>query len=126
VSLFLVELRGPRRSPLPLSDEQHVELVDAIGDRLHQLTGGAARLYRYHLPNQFALVGLNLDFDAAPYFLLRILETIGSRAWTVEGETTFPEPLVGFSSDHDGDATAMIHAAERMLAAQTISPVEDA
>jgi hypothetical protein len=120
VSLFLVELRGYARQPLALNDDRQRQLVETVADRLHLLTSGAARLYRYQLANQFALIGANLGYDAAPYFLLRILETIGGQAWSVDAETVLPEALVGFSSSHDGDAETMIDRAESMLAVQTM------
>lgn len=119
VSLFLVELRGFGRRPLSLSHDHQAELVEKICDRLFTLTSGAAKLYRYQLANQFALVGANLGYDAAPYFLLRILETIGGEAWSVRGETVLPEAVVGFSSSRDGDVEVMIDRAESMLAMQT-------
>jgi hypothetical protein len=119
VSLFLVELRGIGRRPLSLSHDQEADLVEKICDRLFTLTSGAAKLYRYQLANQFALVGANLGYEAAPYFLLRILETIGGEAWSVRGETVLPEAVVGFSSSRDGDVEVMIDRAEAMLAVQT-------
>jgi hypothetical protein len=119
VSLFLVELRGIGRRRLSLSHDREAELVEKICDRLFTLTSGAAKLYRYQLANQFALVGANLGYDAAPYFLLRILETIGGEAWSVSGETVLPEAVVGFASSRDGDVEVMIDRAETMLAVQT-------
>ncbi|MFW5828031.1 MAG: GAF domain-containing protein [Alkalispirochaeta sp.] len=123
VSLFLVELRGYARQPLTLTHDRQRRLVETVCERLYLLTSGAARLYRYQLANQFALVGANLGYDAAPYFLLRILETIGGEAWSVEAETILPEALVGFASTHDGGAEAMIDRAEAMLAVQTVDDV---
>ncbi|MFW5695123.1 MAG: GAF domain-containing protein [Alkalispirochaeta sp.] len=119
VSLFIVELRGYARQPLTLSHDRQRRLVETICNRLYLLTSGAARLYRYQLANQFVLVGANLRYDAAPYFLLRILETIGGDAWSVDAETILPEALVGFSSSHDGSPEVMIDRAEAMLAVQT-------
>ncbi|MFO8044232.1 MAG: GAF domain-containing protein, partial [Alkalispirochaeta sp.] len=116
VSLFIVELRGYARQPLTLSHDRQRQLVETVCDRLYLLTSGAARFYRYQLANQFALVGANLGYDAAPYFLLRILETIGGQAWSVDAETVLPEPLVGFSSSNDGDPEVMVDRAEAMLA----------
>lgn len=120
VSLFIVELRGYARHPLALSHDKQRQLVETVCDRLYLLTSGAARLYRYQLASQFVLVGANLGYDAAPYFLLRILETIGGEAWSVEAETILPEALVGFASTHDGGAEVMIDRAEAMLAVQTV------
>ncbi len=120
VSLFIVELRGYARQPLTLSHDRQRQLVETVCDRLYLLTSGAARFYRYQLANQFALVGANLGYDAAPYFLLRILETIGGQAWSVDAETVLPEPLVGFSSSNDGDPEVMVDRAEAMLAMQTV------
>lgn len=119
VSLFLVELRGFQRRPLSLSEDDQARLLDVIAERLHGLTSGAARLYRYQLANQFVLLGANLGYDASPYFLLRILETIGGQAWSVGAETVLPEAIVGYASSSDGDAGEMVSRAETMLLAQT-------
>ena len=124
VSLFLVELRGSQRHPLSISYDEQRTLVNAVCDRLASLTGGAARFYRYQFANQFALVGANLGYDAAPYFLLRVLETVGGQAWSVGPNTVLPEAVVGFSSSQDGDVSTMIERAEAMLAVQTAADGE--
>jgi hypothetical protein len=120
VSVFLIDLGSNAGGALPLGDDGIDDLVGQVGRTLTSLTGGAVRAYRYQLPHQLALITVNQGFDAASYFLLRILEAINGRAWTIEGETILPRAIIGFASSNqvDGGADEIIARAESMLVLQ--------
>lgn len=120
VSLFLIELTSNGEDPLSISPDAYDELVAQVGRTLVSVSGGAARTYHYQLPGQLALLTVSQGFDAASYFLLRILEAINGRAWTVEDETVLPQAVVGFASSNqvDGGAEALIAKAEAVLILQ--------
>jgi len=119
-SLFLIELTSNGSSQLAISPDAYDDLVVQVARTLVSISGGAARAYRYQLQGQLALVAVSQGFDAASYFLLRILEAINGRAWTVEDDTVLPQAVVGFASSSQvgGDAEALIAKAESVLILQ--------
>ncbi len=120
VSVFLFEIRNAPAIIAQVGPVGLQELLEQIASMLSALSRSTAVLFEFHEPHQFCAAISTLDYDAASYFLLRMLESISSRAWSAGGELLFPDVNVGFASTNQVgfDPEKLLKKAEQVLVAQ--------
>ncbi len=123
LNLFLFELRDADGIVAQVGMSGLQELISEIASILSALSDATAAIFEYNEPHQFCAAVSTLDYDAASYFLLRMIESISSRAWTAEGELLLPEVIVGFASTAQTgfDARELIQKSEHVLSLQRVS-----
>jgi hypothetical protein len=114
VAFLLVELRAA------LDNDGIAELSETVGSAVAVAAGRGATVYQYQQLGQIAIISAGTGSDATGYLLLRIMELVASRAWTVGDETVLPEAVVGFgtSTQCGYDPWEMVRRAEQMVAVQ--------
>lgn len=120
VSLFVFEIREGEDLVRQFGMEAMRELIAEMGRSLQTVSKGTAQVFEYDRSYQLAALVSAIEYDAAGYMLLRVLESFSSRAWSVAGEAILPEIIVGFSSTNQTmfQSDEMMRRVEAMLAGQ--------